>query len=528
MSKKNVEADVEKALEYASLEYISKKMEEVDHTKFKKPGRMSGKRMEKKVMKTIGKRQTGGQFNIVKFAACAAAAVLAMGGLTMTFNEEVRASVFKMFSFIPNKGIVEVEDPLPGVPKAEDTLVMTNSGEKAATDDLSVTIESAVMDKDTLKVIYHVEMLSLSAEEVVARTDAREDIFAEDSFMKEMEKLYKEKGYDKYFVINENRKSGEHAIKGIHSALLVNGTEKQPVRSEVLFEEASGERLATVTEEYNISEEKVQGITEATIKVVDCEVPFKLEAAETFDSPEAVVAGKNTCTKNGITIMCEPRWEDQYLIADFYVLNTGSYKAVSDIWPGYSFYDYDAKSEYPYAEVNGKRVEGYCEDVYTYNGIDGKPFRMSFEVAGTDAKEVTIHLPSLMVYTNDEVTVEIPQPVGDSFDIFKEYPMEFGTLMLNGALVLTGDEAEVWTIPEMGMSGDVCSIAYQVKDRVPGQFFQGFDTTVVDGTQNELTMRGADAYLIAVLNKSGSQAKSITFKDACVRLEDDYSFVVSK
>lgn len=415
MDIREVEMDIQKAFDQVSLESISKKLEDVDPFDFQCPTELSKKRIEKEFMRRLeenNKKKT----KTYKKVAYTAAALAVVAGAAFTFGDNVRAAINKMFAFVPNQGIVEVEvdnttesdtkkttakeetaqkEEIQSVSTQDSIYVLK---EKAVKDmsNFAISMESANIVNNKMKMIYKIDLKAVREATINEEGDPADLMVS----------TFKSSGMEKYCDYNDD---ADPIVKKVYSSVIANGKELQPSSSEVCFGEDSAYD-AYVTEEYTLEDYNATD-SQITLKVGDVELPLSMEVLNTSDSVEGAVSGRFIAKNVGVTLLCDAELQDDgWVYADIYVLDSGKYKAVDDVWP--SLYNSDDLTDpngyYPSARIGGQQFEGCCVAAEIFNGRNGMPFRLAFEVGNdADMSKLTIVLSDLMVEKEDGEIVRL-------------------------------------------------------------------------------------------------------------------------
>ncbi|MDO5155466.1 MAG: hypothetical protein Q4D51_05830 [Eubacteriales bacterium] len=405
MDNREVEMNIQKAFDQVSLEEISKKLEDVDPFDFQCPTELSKKRIEKDFMRRLeesNKKKT----KTYKKVAYTAAALAVVVGATFTFSDSVRAAIDKMFAFVPNQGIVEVEVDNTTEAGDKKTTAKNETTQKEETqsattqDSIYVLKDKAVKDMPNFAISMESVNIMNNKMKMIYKIDlkaVREATINEDGFSADlMVSTFKSSGMEKYCDYNED---SDPIVKKVHSSVVANGKEIQPSSSEVRFGEDSAYN-AYVIEEYALADCDAAN-AEIALKVGDVEVPLAMEALNASNSVENAANGRFIAKNVGITLLCDTELQnDGWVYADIYVLDSGKYKAVDDVWP--TLYNSDDLTDpngyYPSARIGGQRFEGCCVAAEVFDGKNGMPFRLAFEVGNdADMSKLTVFLSDLMV-----------------------------------------------------------------------------------------------------------------------------------
>lgn len=154
MSKYNIDEELMKAFEDASLEDINKIMEDVDPSEFEITNTLAKRRIQKNVMTRLKSKTRKTHFKGLGYVA--AAAVIVLSGIVFS-RTEVAATMFdNIFSFVPGKGIVETEEEEGSDVSVPTTIYeLVERGKTDSNDFCSVTYNYGTASGDTLELSYN-------------------------------------------------------------------------------------------------------------------------------------------------------------------------------------------------------------------------------------------------------------------------------------------------------------------------------------------------------------------------------------
>lgn len=328
---RTLENDLSIAFEHASIEEITKYMNDIDESQFENLSKFSIKRIQSSTLKKmgIGKKSKNGNL-IIKTISTMAASIAIILTILCTFSVEARALLKQMFSFIPGIGIVESYDE---VYVLSEPVVSTENAE------LFAEINRAVVEDDCIMIEYKTTLKNVDIDRV------NHTVLEEDPRTALVE-YYALLGYDKYFELDH-----ELEMKAI-SSLEIQGHKLERVETETFLNEGSGMKYALVTETYNLDGLTVSDVKDAKLSIGTLSVNFTLQKAKVFSTKEEALEGKLICKKDGIELVCETKWIANTLVASFYTVHEEQTEVVS-LFPYYLSEDAGA-----YLHINGKIIEG--------------------------------------------------------------------------------------------------------------------------------------------------------------------------
>lgn len=507
----DVRSDVEKALNQASVEYITKLMEEVNPKEFKSYSQVGKKRVERNVMyKITGKKEKA--ITGKKIAAAAAIMAVVAGGVSMV-NPTVRAAVFSKFTFIPGQGVTGVEDTQASseaedTENAEDTTAEATTAETAANsdiyilsdrrmvnanDDISLRINNATIQNGKLEINYFVELIKIDDEKVMTKNhtiDYYEETPNYYELVDEYMACYNELGFDKYFTFSAEKGQTGNVFDTIKSELTVDGKTCNVISSELVTTDASSFTKVTIKEAYDISDMDPSDINEYVLGVGDFNTSFKMELVKAYNSEDEAIASvgsANALQDSGIRLMTETEWDGDRLKVAVYPISSGIFSEIAGFW----------SADDPYLEVDGKRIECEWDDDYI-GEADIMTRHVVFDMTGISRDaEYVFHAPGVDVIamcdpieiqipktTNqmkddkhkmlglDEVTVKVPEVSSPSESVGKTYHLQATDLEILNVQPMSAEAMEDimcggFFYGELENPGDFLSVDYKMTDLDP-------------------------------------------------------------
>lgn len=534
----NIEADVKRALDNASMEYISNLMEDINPSDFKMPDEVSAKRIKKNVMKRINSNNNNQNrlgMMVMKYSLGIVATLILICGLSMIFSQTVRATLLGMFTFVPGKGVVEnTEETVNGDVVYSDIYLLSNAGIMAENEDISIKTASASVKDNTLDIEYLSELKNIDSEqlskvyeqvyevnEMGGSMDSFKDEFAsmgytlpdgvtnDTLYMEALAAFYSQNGYDKYFNIIPDNTDTYDAIKTPKATITIDGKTYTATSAKVVFNEASGGKYANIKESYSIDCD-ISSIKECTLNLDELSIPLEFCIADSYENMSDVLGAYGSGTIGDITIICEgQREEDTYYIT-VYPVDYGSYEEMFS--PRVSL------------KVNDNYIEGYPAQYYPniFDDLDSDSdqsmtFHYEFDVSG---------YPEDASYTAciSEVTVSsaIPEPKKIALNISemdyginninKTYNTKIGDITITSVEIINGNDD--------GYDGDSVKIYYESNSEYN---LNGFSYSYFgDGEEVPLTYNVFEPGTpqIVVLGKNKNEVEYIVIDYPCFDISD--------
>lgn len=427
MSKYNIDEELMKAFEDASLEDINKIMEDVDPSEFEISNTLAKRRIQKNVMTRLKSKTRKTHFKGLGYVA--AAVIVVLSGIVFS-RTEVAATMFdNIFSFVPGKGIVETEEEEGSDVSVPTTIYeLVERGKRDSNDFCSVTYNYGTASGDTLELSYNFRILNFDLDAYSSiymnANDTNEDPTIT---LQKFVDFYNGLGYEDYVTYTDNLKMNYwESINGVQSSLYSGDTICPRLSSSLSFGEVGGGIEGVVIETYDISGAPASEGSAYTLKINDFESTFTVSSVSKYASEDDLLSENNAVTCDNIQMICDTHWEDEWLIADFYITDMGDYASVNSLWP------WDTDGTYPYAEIGGKEYDAYNTDIYTYDGKDGRPFQFAFEIPENERSgDITIHIDALEVAaTIDPIQIDFSGKGDGEFDINNTIATPYGDIIL--------------------------------------------------------------------------------------------------
>lgn len=434
--KNNIELDIMKAFDGASVEDMDELLRDINPESFECPNDFTKRRIKKQTLNRIEGKKTRKSRRILKAALSTAAALAIMASTVFTFNAEARELVKKLFSFVPSQGIVEVEsEGMPYYILSEDVV-------RAEADDISMEVTRLTVDAKELTLEYKVNLKNVDVEKY--------DSYAyEVDPPKEREKYYKELGYDKYFDILPMMEA--------RSSITLGKDVLSRQKTETYFSDVANGKYLTIVETYLLGAVKPADMQGAVLMLGDLALEFSLVEADMYDSMAGALRDQIICVRDGISIVCEQKRVDDELQVSFYVVDTGKYSQVPDLFP--YFFDEDAGA---YIIIDGNRIEGQLASTNEEQNT------MIFNMTGYDKDTpCEVHIPKILVRNDEEITINLSQQV-----------VELEDYNLMPAGVLPFDEAieKYYPMNDTKAKGSFVMFAVDEKSMDENKHFLWYDT----------------------------------------------------
>lgn len=309
------------------------------------------KEMVKEKMKRINKEKQlerkRKQAKQLKVAAVAATLVIA--GAVAYNSDTVKASVAKLFGFVPGQGVVQVE---PDETETPTWYVMERKDASAGDEMVQVEIKDAYVANGELELHYTVDLSKITDQDI-------ENVYASlDETNKPFMELYQNLGYDNYFSIQD----ADQVILPQSSAA-INGTKVKVLDTTITGNESTDSlRKLCIVERYDVKDVLKDNQVSGTLTLGSVEVSFALKNLELGSPSETVDKNGLISEIDGLQLLCVPTWKDNKLYTDFYAYDLGEYQSV---------YGFRMRGENTDVLVaDDVTMAGEIDDSYMFN-IDG-------------------------------------------------------------------------------------------------------------------------------------------------------------
>ena len=552
---KNIETDVKNAYDDMSLQELTENMEHIDMPSVSDESKarikalvaqkldtenMSTKEKQttstknqskttnnqsgttKSQIKTAKRRRNTGAF---RFATVAAAFVLVITGMFVLNTDSVKASLAKMFGFIPGVGVVEVpsEDNSNNPQSTEDNFqeteennqstgwyILEDASYSGSDENVAVEIQNANIVDDVLTVNYTVDLLNIS----VSDLEELSLNLSEDSF-KDYADLYTNAGYASYFEIE----ASANTLTPLSSVEL-EGNRLSLLDREVLSGEAlEGAKFICISERYEVNASTTMTAPAGSLTLGELKVDFAMRDLQAYILDESAEQNGAICTVNGIKLLCVPTWEDEILYLDFYTMETGDYDRLLGFGMGY----------WPVLTVNNQEVEGFTDESYVFEtentGCLGR--RVYYDLSNVEGEitSVDVYLEGVMAVREDEVAVLD----ATKLDMNAEGEIRFSQIVNMSQLNLefTGltkykDEDE-FLYSEYGN----VLVNYSATDSYGDAEFAGFDKLSINDIDQGIWAEG-DGELYLKLPCEFSEVKTIKLEGAQYFVYSGFTFTIEK
>lgn len=239
-----------------------------------------------------------------KWRIIAAAFVLVFAVAAVLNSSSVKATVAKIFGFVPSVGIVEKDE------ETGDIYILENAGSSAENDDIKLSINDVFANDGRLELRYTVYLSHISDK-------------ALDDYCNSLHELYLSLGYDKYFDIAE-----ESPRLMPHTAATLNGEKITPESITVTETESlESARTVCISNVYDISDINLSEASAGTLSMKNVEISFDMKKIELAENA-ADASGGVLLEADGIKLLCVPTRRDNLLYLDYYACDLGEYKTI--------------------------------------------------------------------------------------------------------------------------------------------------------------------------------------------------------
>lgn len=482
----NIEKDVKNACEDMTLRELSEYLENTDMPEISEDSKSRIKAMvsqkmpkssnENKKISGGTKVHSGRKFNksIIRLATVAAAFVLVVSGAFMLNTDSVKASLAKLFGFVPGVGVVEV----PVVENTESSnengwYILERANYVQQNDMAKVEIQNANMTGNVFTVNYTVDLLNIS----IAELENLSVNLSENSF-RDYADLYRDKGYEAYFEI----KDSADTLTPLSSVKLC-GTDLNLMDRKVLSGESlEGAKLICISERYAVENTDVAINPDGSLTIGGLEVEFSMKNLETYILDESAEQNGEICTANGMKLLCVPMWEEERLYLDFYTLESGEYDRLGGFGMGY----------WPVVTVNGTEVETFADESYVFDTKETGCFgrRVYCDLSGVEGEfeTVEISLEGVMAVEEDDsaiLDVSVLDTVNEKELTFSQTASMTRTDVLFVGLEEYRDEDE-FLYSEYGN----VLVSYRLNEKCEDAVFAGFEKISINGVEQDIWAEG--------------------------------------
>lgn len=465
MSKYNIDDELMKAFEDASLEDINKIMEDVDPSEFEIPNALSKRRIQKNVMTRLNSKTRKTNFKGLGYVA--AAFIIVGSGFAFSRTEVGATMLDNLFSFVPGKGIVETEEEEGSDISAPTTIFeLVERGESDSNDICQITYNYGTINGDTLDISYNFRMTNIDLDDYSAvYTNAYDNNQNHDETLNQLIALYNASGYQNYVTYTDDLVANSwEVVDGVKSELYSDGVACPRLSSSVTFGETGGGMDAIVIESYDVSGATALEGKAYTLKINDLESTFTVSAVAKYTSEDDILSEKSVATNGSVQMICDTHWEGDYLIADFYVTDCGNFDSVSSVWASWEYFD---NPVYPYAEVNGEKYDSFPTDIFTYDGKDGRPFQIGFGLIPEEERtgDITLHIAGLDVVANiSPIDVDFSGHENGEFDINQTFSTPYGDITITKGFKYPKDNLPQY-YQDFCFEDDIIGFYYEIDDK---------------------------------------------------------------
>lgn len=382
--------EIRKAYDAMPLEEIDDKMKDIEIEPIDASGEQRIKDRVKEKLNNLdkdSKKRTKAKARRTMVAA--ATFVFVLVGAVVCGSERVRASIAKLFGFVPGRGVVEVEgeedDGESGDVRNTDWYILDNNNLRPSKDDkISLTIKDAVISGDILELRYTVYLSDITDNDL-------ENVYTTytGEYVNPICGLYYERGYNNYFKIAD----GDDPVVTPISTLMLNGNSVEAADIKVTTTESlESARTVCISQFYNVSDILSSDTTEGTLTLGKVSVDFSMKQLEFASSAEGAVENGYIAEIDGVKILCVPTWEGDNLYVDYYSLEIGEYSNIG----GFRTYWYPTDV----LSVNGTVVEGIVDESYIFDneGSTHIGSRIKYDLSGfADKSNIVINANDLLV-----------------------------------------------------------------------------------------------------------------------------------
>lgn len=384
-----------------SVEDMDKFLSDINPCDFGTEDGFHKKRIEKRVLKNT---RAGTVKRVKRFRGLAAAAVLIV--CTVGFfsvNVEARELLKKLFSFIPGVGVVESDMKYYVL---SDKASETDATYSVEDENLRIEVKSASIKDDIVTVNYVAELKNIDPESVMnLMTDGNPETAEVNKLMAD---LYDRAGYGSCFDISEAADSCGQIIRSTKASLDVSNREYLVETSKCVFGEASDWKKLDIQDEFAIDISSFDASKALKLKIGNLETELLFVEASQYETKEELHTDNNTCTREDVTLVADPVWEEDAFYVDVYVSDYGQYTSLDSLWGGTGCVSGRDES-YPYITVGDSRVIGRVDSERT----EGYHFVFDYEEIGRrDSYE--LHIPVISMVKDEELTFELGEGTEDA------------------------------------------------------------------------------------------------------------------
>lgn len=337
----NIEKDVIKALDTASIDYKRKMMEDINPADFKVPEKAMLKRVKKNVMKQMNTKKAKQTVRWERTISVAFATVAIIGAIIVLSASNIRVKAVealkKVFAFIPGEGIVETQvDKEAGDKLSNDGIYILDGNAEASNNDLSVKMVNVKYQGDTLDIQYTVNLSKIKNEDIETtltkanNQTASEDGIIDSGYLSAFADLYKKYGYDEYFEINDAVDDNYSALKEPKACIEISGKQYESVSYRcMLSEEGFGKKLY-VYETFNMAGCSLDKSCKMALAIGNLKVPFAVKATELYDSV-GDLEEHHMISKGDIKFIVEPEWNGSELKIELYPIDLCGFTQIDQI-----------------------------------------------------------------------------------------------------------------------------------------------------------------------------------------------------
>lgn len=384
----NMENEIRKAYDAMSLEELD---DNIRNMEFEPLDASSEQRIKDKVKEKMNSLDKESKKHAKGKARRAMVAAIAFGfalvGAVVCSSEQVRASIAKLFGFVPGRGVVEVEGEEDTSEEAKNTdwYILDSSNLIPEEDDkISLTIKDAVISGDILELRYTVYLSDITDYDL-------ENVYTtyDGEYVNPLYGLYYDREYNDYFKITD----GDDPVIAPLSTLILNGNTVEANDINVTVTESlESARTVCISEFYNVSDILSSDAPEGTLTLGKVSVHFSMKQLEFASSTEG--AAENGCIAeiDGVKILCVPTWDGDNLYVDYYSLEIGEYSSIG----GFRTYWYPTDV----LGVNGTVVESIVDESYIFDDEGSTHIgpRIKYDLSGfADKSNIVINANGLLV-----------------------------------------------------------------------------------------------------------------------------------
>lgn len=521
-----IETDVRNAYDNMPLEELSEYMENVDIPTVSDESKA---RIKKLVNEKIGINNSNGDFyrgkktknernkvkkSVYRFATMAAACVLVLGGVLFMNTDSVKASLAKLFGFVPGMGVVEVpSDEKEELPVSDRWFILKQARYSGADDMIGVEIQNATLTNNELTINYTVDLLNISVNDLEVLSDNLSD----NSF-KDYADLYRSHGYETYFGIKETADTLTPL-----SSVELNGSTLNLLNREVLSGEAlEGAKLICISESYKVENINVETMPAGSLTVGALKVDFGMRDLQAYILDESAEQNGAICTADGMKLLCVPTWEGETLLLDFYTLESGEYERLLGFGMGV----------WPVVTVNNQEIEGYADERYVFEsentGCLGRRLYYDLSDVEGEIKTLEVTLEGVMAVNDEDVVmVDVTAVNAENADTieFSQQAYLSGTNIEFVGLEKYQDEDE-FLYSEYGN----VLVSYRTVEKDINAVFAGFDEIYINGIKQDIWAEGMQEYqeIYLKLPCEFQELEKIECKGAQYFVYRNFTFTIEK